>query len=73
LLLEAKTVAQVIGVWYGDRPLAPKKGIARINLLTPSLHFGQGSLDILSKDRLGGPVSASAFQLMQKLMNLTKK
>ena len=74
LLLEAKTVAQVIGVWYGDRPLAPQKGIARINLLTPSgLHFGQGPLDVLSKDRLGGPVLASAFRLMQKLMNLTTK
>lgn len=74
LLLAAKAVAQVIGVWHGDRPPAPNKGIARINLLTPSgLHFGQGSLDILSKDLLGGPVLASAFRLMQKLMNLTKK
>ncbi len=74
LLLAAKTVLQAIGVWRGDRPPAPNRGIARINLLTPSgLHFGQDSLDILSKDRLGGPVLASAFALMQELINLTKK
>ena len=48
-------LAQAIGPWKGKRPPAPPKGHARINLLVPSgLHFGEGPLDSLSKDRLGG-------------------
>jgi hypothetical protein len=37
------------------------------------LHFGEGPLDALAKDRMGGPVITAAFQLMQELIKLTKK
>jgi hypothetical protein len=74
LLGLGRAVVQAIGPWKGVRPPAPQKGQARINLLTPSgLHFGQGPLDSLAKDRLGGPVIASAFRLMQELIALTSK
>lgn len=74
LLGVGRTTAQVIGVWKESRPPAPAKGQARINLLTPGgLRFGQGPIDAIGKDRLGGPVLASAFKLMQALINLTKK
>lgn len=74
LLNAGGAVARAIGPWKDGRPPAPRKGDARINLLVSSgLHFGQDPIDSLSKDRLGGPVIASAFRLMQQLMQLTKK
>jgi hypothetical protein len=74
LLRVGMATAHGVGVWKEGRPPAPATGQARINLLTPGgLRFGQGPLDALSKDRLGGPVLTSAFRLMQALINLTKK
>lgn len=74
-LLRAGAIAvQAIGLWEGTRPAAPTNGIARINLLTPSgLHVGEGPMDALAKDRLGGPVINAALQLMLGLMQATKK
>lgn len=74
LLQAGSTVAMVIGRWEAARPAAPANGHARINFLTPSgLHFGEGPLNNLAKDQLGGPVVAAAFELMQRLIKLTKK
>src|SRR5262249_13764487 len=54
-------VANAIGPWKEARPPAPADGNTRINLLTPSgLHFGEGPLDALAKDKLGGPVISAA-------------
>lgn len=73
LLKVGASVAQRIGLWKDARPPAPTKGSARINLLTPSgLHFGQGPMDTLSKDPMGGAVLNAAFQLMQELISLQK-
>ncbi|HTP69476.1 MAG TPA: hypothetical protein VMJ35_11280 [Dongiaceae bacterium] len=74
LLHASATVAQAIGPWEKGRPPVPTSGRARINFLTPSgLHFGEGPLDTLAKDKLGGPVIAAAFGLMQRLIKLTSK
>jgi hypothetical protein len=74
LLRVGSAVAQVIGPWKETRPPAPTIGRARLNLLTPSgLHFGEGPLDTLAKDKLGGPVINSAFRLMQELIKFSKK
>jgi len=73
LLLAGRIVVQAIGPWEGSRPAAPKNGIARINLLTPSgLHFGEGPTDVLAKDKLGGPAINAALQLMRELMHKVK-
>ena len=74
LLQVGRSTVDLIGVWKNDRLAAPPNGQARVNLLTPGgLRFGQGPLNILGNDRLGGPVLASAFRLMQELIKLTKK
>ena len=74
LLRVGGSVARKIGPWEGIRPPAPEAGHARINVLAPGgLYFAQGPLDSLSKDHPGGPVLAAAFELMQKLIALTKK
>ena len=73
LLRVGSVVAQVIGPWQETRRPAPSEGRARVNLLTPSgLHFGEGPLETLAKDKLAGPVIASAFRLMQELIRLLK-
>jgi len=67
LLRVGSAVAQVIGPWKETRSPAPTIGRARLNLLTPSgLHFVEGPLDTLAKDKLGGPVINSAFRLTPK-------
>jgi hypothetical protein len=74
LLRAGAATIQVIGPWKGTRPPAPSKGYARINLLSTSgLHFGEGLLDALTKDQLGGPLIASSLRLMQKLVVLSRK
>ena len=74
LLRAASTAVQVIGPWEKDRPSPPSKGQARVNILTPAgLHFGQGPLNVLSKDHIGGPVIGLAFQLMQQMIKLAQK
>jgi hypothetical protein len=74
-VLQAGTVAvQAIGPWKGKRPAAAANGIARINLLTPSgIHFGEGPMEALAMDKLGGPVINAALQLMLALMQTTQE
>jgi hypothetical protein len=72
LLAGARTIA-AIGAWDKPRLPSPPKGQVRISMLSPGgLHFGQGPLNILSKDALGGPVVTQAFHLMQQLMQLPR-
>ena len=74
-MLQAGTlVAQAIGPWKQERPPEPKNGTARINLLTPSgIHLGQGPVEALSQDAMGGPILSAAFGLMKRLVELTKR
>jgi hypothetical protein len=74
LLTAGSAVVQEIKPWEQVRPPEPTKGNVRINLLTPSgLHIGQGPTEALNLDPMGGPILASSFRLMQKLMELKKK
>jgi hypothetical protein len=74
VLKAGAAVVRAIQPWKQSRPPEPKKGNVRINLLTPSgLHLGQGPIDSLKQDPMGGPILLSAFKLSQKLMALTKK
>jgi hypothetical protein len=74
LLLAGTQVAQAIGPWTKARPPEPKNGTARINLLTPSgIHLGQGPVEALSQDAMGGPILSAAFGLMKRLVELTKR
>ncbi len=74
VLSSGRVVAAQLGPWKGPRPPAPPQGIARVNMLTPSgLHFGEGSLQALASDPLGGPVIATAMALMRALIGKTKK
>lgn len=74
LLRAGKNVLAAIGPWREPKPPAPPSGQARVNLLSPAgLHFGQGPMDQIARDRFGGPVFGAAFKLMQELTKLTKR
>lgn len=69
LLAAGQHVAAQIGPWEEPQLAAPDKGIARINMLTPSgLHFGQAPFEAMWQDSLGGPVLRAAQGLMEALI-----
>lgn len=72
LLAAAREVVSKIGPWEEARPAPPQIGQARMSFLTPSgLHFGQGPIDALSRDPLGGRVIQVATVLMKGLIAQT--
>jgi hypothetical protein len=72
LLAAASQVVAQIGPWEQSRPEPPPRGHVRMSFLTPSgLHFGQGPMDALSRDPLGGRVIQLATVLMQGLIAKT--
>jgi hypothetical protein len=72
LLNAARQVVSMIGPWEQARPAPPPRGQVRMSFLTPSgLHFGQGPMDALSRDPLGGRVIQLATVLMRGLMAKT--
>ncbi len=69
LLEAAAQVVAQIGPWEEERPGPPPRDSARLSFLTPSgLHFGQGEMDALSTDPLGGRVLQLASNLMVALI-----
>lgn len=70
LLESARPVVARIGPWEGDRRPPPARGSVRINMLTPSgIHFGEGGIDVLSADPMGGPMLAAAAELIRRLVD----
>jgi hypothetical protein len=73
LLNAARPVVAQIGPWKGERRPAPAKGMARLSMLTPSgIHFGEGDMNVLAADPMGGPVLTAATQLLTALVNKTQ-
>jgi hypothetical protein len=74
-LLQAGTVvAKAIGPWNQPRPPEPKNGTVRINLLTPSgIHLGQGPVEALNQDAMGGPILSASYGLMKRLVELKRE
>jgi len=74
LLQAGSVVVEAIGPWTQQRPTKPKNGDARINLLTPNgIHLGNGPVEALNQDPMGGPILSAAFGLMKRLVELTKR
>jgi hypothetical protein len=73
LLGTSRQVVAQIGPWEQARPAPPPRDQARMSFLTPSgLHFGQGPMDALSRDPLGGRVIQLATVLMRAMIAKTK-
>lgn len=74
VLSMAGMVVLMIGPWEGARPGVPPTGQARLNILTPSgLHFGQGPMEAISQDQMGGGLLKAGTILMMAMMELQKQ
>jgi hypothetical protein len=72
LLEAAGEVVVHLGPWEGKRPGPPSADHARLSFLTPSgLHFGEGGVETLSADPLGGPVLQLATEMLTQLVALS--
>lgn len=66
-------VINQIGPWNQDRLPYPDTGQARLSfLVSDGLYFGQGPINQLFQDPMGGPVLESASQLMSYLIELNE-
>ena len=66
LLAAAAPVATAIGPWEGPRRPPPRAGVLRLTFLVgPEIRFGEGPIDVLSRDPMGGPVFAAATRLLR--------
>ena len=75
---ELLTVSQIaflkIGLWEKNRLPPPQKGLIRVTFLgSDGIRFGQGPIDVLSKDSIGGPVIVRGVSLITAFTELAKK
>lgn len=71
ILERARQLVQHIGPWDKPRLTALDRGLVRLNILTPSgLHFGQGPLEVLAGDPMGGPLFEAGTRLLQAITEL---
>jgi hypothetical protein len=74
-LIEAsKPVVGAIGPW--DKPRLPAPGKDRLRmtfLVSDGLYFGEGQMEVLERDPMGGPVIAAAVALFQKIVGQTTR
>jgi hypothetical protein len=73
VLEAARPIAKHIGPWDRQRRPAPSKGVARLNVLTPAgLHFGEGPIQLLSRDPVAAPLLTAATTLLATLTSLPR-
>jgi hypothetical protein len=73
VLQAGQVIMNRIGPWEGERLGAPKTGYGRINLLTTEgLHFGEGPMNVLMNDTLGGTMLKAAIALMSRLIDMSE-
>jgi hypothetical protein len=65
LFLASRTLVDQIGPWDGERREPPTAGMVRLTfLVSDGLYFGEGPMNVLARDALGGPVIDRAAKLM---------
>jgi hypothetical protein len=66
LLDTAQPIAAAIGPWKEPRRPPPGPGLLRLTFLVGGeLRFGEGPIDVLARDPMGGPVFAAAGRLLE--------
>lgn len=74
LFAVSQEVISEIGPWEEMRKPPPPRGSVRFTfLVSDGLYFGQGPLELMQKDSMGGPVLALATQLLQLVVKTTTK
>jgi hypothetical protein len=68
LFNESMNIVRQIGPWNNPRKPWPGKGVVRISfLVSDGLYFGEGPINVLFNDAMGGPALRSATAMMQYL------
>jgi len=74
LFAVSREVISQIGPWEEARKPPPPPGSIRFTfLVSDGLYFGQGPMKLMEKDPMGGPVVATATQLLQFVVRTTTK
>jgi hypothetical protein len=74
ILDAARVILPDIGPWKESRRPPPNAGNGRLNILTPmGLHFGEGPLQLLNRDRNSRPLLRAATAVMKKLASLQRR
>ena len=67
------TAVSLIGPWKNPRRPPPGRGMIRINfLLSSGLSFGEGPLDVMSRDEMAAPIINRSGELLKALNALNK-
>ncbi|MBL8515984.1 MAG: hypothetical protein JNM76_03350 [Betaproteobacteria bacterium] len=67
LIVVAQPVVNKLGAWEKERLPPPRRGYVRLTFLaSDGLYFGEGPLNAMDKDPMGGPILAKATQLLQQ-------
>ena len=74
LMQDSLRIVQQIGPWEGPRKAPPPKGNVRISfLVSDGLYFGEGPINVLFNDPMGGPALQSATAMMQYITEKAAK
>ena len=74
LVAVSQDLVNAIGPWDRERLPPPRSGNVRITfLVSDGLYFGEGPLQALQSDAMGGPVLAKATQLLQAAVEASVK
>lgn len=74
LMNDSLRIVQQIGPWEGPRKAPPPKGNVRISfLVSDGLYFGEGPINVLFNDPMGGPALQSATAMMQYITDKAGK
>lgn len=66
LMNDSLNIVRQIGPWEGPRKAPPPTGHVRISfLMSDGLYFGEGPIQVLFNDPMGGPALQSATAMMQ--------
>lgn len=65
LLERSQAVVNQIGPWNKPRLAPPRQGNARMSfLVSDGLYFGEGPMDVMQREAMGGPIIAAAQDLL---------
>lgn len=74
LLSVSQNAVNVIGTWEKSRLPAPKRENCRMTfLVSDGLCFGEGPIDLMSKDAMAGPIIIKATELLQLVLAVQSK
>ena len=69
----AQAIVNLVDPWNQPRRPPPANGNARLNILSPiGIHFGEGPIGALGRDRSAGPLMAASIAMLAKMTSLPR-